>query len=104
MNEMRTLGTRLRSSDTEKRVAVSAIGSIGKQSEIKPKASPGRTPIALGDIYMGKVLCAKFVSPDFQGRQSHSGITKFRDRRGRDTETGVTVLAGECLWTLDTAI
>ena len=67
MNQMKTLKTRLLSLQTDIRVAVIGIGSIGKGLVYQVHATPGMKPVALADIHLNKAIdCAKWLKLDFE--------------------------------------
>lgn len=67
MNQMKTLKMRLASLETEIRVAIIGIGSIGKGLVYQTHVTPGMKPVALADIAIGKAIeCAKWLKFDYE--------------------------------------
>ncbi|HEX8037692.1 MAG TPA: homoserine dehydrogenase [Chryseosolibacter sp.] len=64
---MKTLKTRLASLETEIRVAIIGIGSIGKGLVYQTHVTPGMKPVALADIALEKAIdCAKWLKLDYE--------------------------------------
>lgn len=67
MNQMKTLKTRLASLETEIRVAIIGIGSIGKGLVYQTHVTPGMKPVALADIALERAIeCAKWLKLDYE--------------------------------------